>query len=303
MGDELEVEVAAGIAAGGFLRWRRKHALPLGTPCYNCRTPLKGPWCYACGQVGEDFHRSSRKLIWEFLENFFDADSRLWRTLPRLALHPAALTSDYLAGRRAPQVPPLRMFLVVLVLVFVVGQLAAGMGDINLAKIQSDPGDAAKINALHLHIYAPWDEALTAWARAHVGRAMAHPEQLLAAMGAWAHDFAFLALPFSALMLSLIFVLRRDLLLFDHLIFSMHSLSFQGLLVVACLGLQPWGGDEAWKLLFASPVHLFVHMRGVYGTSWLGTLIRMFILFVASSVAFAFLVMGLVLVGLAALKG
>ena len=301
MGDELEVEVAAGIAAGGFLRWRRKHALPLGTPCYNCRAPLKGPWCYACGQLGEDFHRSSRLLIWEFLENFFDADSRLWRTLPRLVLHPAALTRDYLAGRRAPQVPPLRMFLVVLVLVFVVGQLGTGMSDINLP--QSNAEEAAKINNIHLHIYAPWDEALTAWARAHVGRAMAHPEQLLAAMGAWAHDFAFLALPFSALMLSAIFVFRRRFLLFDHLIFSMHSLSFQGLLVVACLGLRPWGGDDAWQLLYASPVHLFVHMRGVYETSWVGTLIRMFILFVASSVTFAFLVLGLVLVGLATLKG
>ena len=132
---------------------------------------------------------------------------------------------------------------------------------------------------------------------------MAHPEQLLAAMGAWAHDFAFLALPFSALMLSVIFVFRRRFLLFDHLIFSMHSLSFQGLLVVACLGLRPWGGDDAWQLLYASPVHLFVHMRGVYGTSWVGTLIRMFTLFVASSVTFAFLVLALVLVGLATLKG
>ena len=303
MGDELEVEVAAGIAAGGFLRWRRKHALPLGTPCYNCCTPLKGPWCYACGQLGEDFHRSSRLLIWEFLENFFDADSRLWRTLPQLVVRPAAVTRDYLAGRRAPQVPPLRMFLVVLVLVFVVGQMAAGAGNLNLVSIHQDPGDADKIRNLHLHIYAPWDEALSAWTRAHVGRAVAHPDQLVTAMGAWAHDFAFLALPFSALMLSLIFVFRRGYLLFDHLIFSMHSLSFQGLLVVICLGIQPLVGDDAWQLLFASPVHLFVHMRGVYGTSWLGTLVRMLILFIASSVAFAFLVLGLVVVGLAELKG
>jgi hypothetical protein len=303
MDDELEVDVAAGIAAGGFLRWRRKHALPLGTPCYNCRRPLKGPWCYACGQLGEDFHRSARLLVWEFLENLFDTDSRLWRTLPKLVLHPATLTRDYLAGKRAPQVPPLRMFLVVLVLVFVVGQMAAGVGNINFAPIHNDAGDAAKLEAIHLHIYAPWDAALTAWARAHVGRALAHPDQLVAAMGAWAHDFAFLALPFSALMLSVIFVFRRSYLLFDHLIFSMHSLAFQGLLFTTCMGFQALVGDGAWNLLYASPVHLFVHMRGVYGTSWLGTLVRMFILFIASSVAFAVLMLGLVVVGLAELKG
>ncbi len=301
MGDELEVDVAAGLAAGGFVRWRRKHALPIGTPCYNCRTPLKGPWCYACGQVGEDFHRSSRLLIWEFLENVFDADSRLWRTLPRLVRWPADLTRDYLAGRRAPQLPPLRLFLVVLLLVFVVGEIS-GIGDVSMPVIHHDPGDDARLQELRVNIYAPWDAALTEWTKAHVGRALAHPDRFVAAMGAWAHDFAFLTLPVSALVLSLIFIFRRGYLLFDHLIFSMHSLAFQGLLCVTCMCLQAVGLEGAWWLLLASPVHLFVHMRGVYGTGRFGTLLRMLVLFIASLIAFVIVMLGLVLVGLAELK-
>ena len=49
-----------------------------------------------------------------------------------------------------------------------------------------------------------------------------------------------------------------------------------------------------------SPVHLFVHMRGTYKVSWWGALIRMFLLFIGSSWAFGFLILGLLLVGLAA---
>jgi hypothetical protein len=42
-------------------------------------------------------------------------------------------------------------------------------------------------------------------------------------------------------------------------------------------------------------------MRGVYATSVLGTLARMLLLFVGSLVGFVFLMIGLILVGMAAL--
>ncbi len=107
-----------------------------------------------------------------------------------------------------------------------------------------------------------------------------------------AENFAFLMLPVSALLLALIFVLRRGFVLFDHLIFSMHSLSFQGLLIsLTVLTGQVW-------LLWAAPVHLFVHMRDVYGTGVPGTLTRMFILFVLSTVAFTLLLLALIVAGL-----
>ena len=85
-------------------------------------------------------------------------------------------------------------------------------------------------------------------------------------------------------------------MLFDHLIFSMHSLAFQGALIsLAVLA------DTGW-LLWAAPVHLFAHLRGVYRTGVAGTLLRMAVLFVASAVAFALLLLGLVVVGLQGLR-
>jgi hypothetical protein len=301
MDHSVETDVAAGASAGGFLAWRRKHALPMGTPCYNCGTKLLGPWCYACGQMGEDFHRSIPHLLWEALESFFHADGRLWRTVPRLLLRPAQLTHDYLAGRRAPQVPPLRLFLVVLLFVFLAGELGTSAGRMKFVNIDTKPEDITGLNKVEVHVYKPWDAALTQWTRTHLGRAATHPDRLVAAMGDWAHDFAFLTLPISALILAMIFMFRRGFMVFDHLIFSMHSLSFQGLLFVTGAIAQWAIGNAAWFLLAASPVHLYSHMRGVYGTGRFGTLVRMAVLFTLSSMAFGIMVLGLIVVGLAAL--
>ena len=126
--------------------------------------------------------------------------------------------------------------------------------------------------------------------------------QLAAAMGAWAHDFAFLTLPLSGLLLSMLFMFNRRFVLFDHLVFSMHSLSFLGLLFVTAFGLQAAAGPIGLKVLWLSPIHLFAHMRGVYGTSTFGTLLRMAVLFTLSSIVFGLLMLGLVLVGLQTLK-
>jgi hypothetical protein len=146
---------------------------------------------------------------------------------------------------------------------------------------------------IHTGLGEDFDRGLGLWLTARLPQAIDHPDRLIGAMGEWAHRFAFMSLPISALLLSLIFAFRRDTFLFDHLIFSMHSLSFQGLLLALVMAAPGTG-----FLLLASPVHLYVHMRGTYGTGRVGTLVRMTVLFVASSVAFVLLMVGLVVVGL-----
>ena len=284
--------------AGSFLKWRRAHARPPGSPCLNCGTTLAGPWCHACGQSGEDYHRSAHHLVWELLEGLFHADGRLWHTMPRLLFRPAALTRDYLAGKRASQVPPLRVFLIVLLLLFLIGEAVSGVNHMQILKI--DPKDVSHINDIRVSVYKPWDEALTNWTRIHVSGAAAHPDQFIAAMASWAHDFAFLSLPIYGLILAGIFIFRRSFVLFDHLIFSMHSLSFLGLLIIATMLLGTAASASTDGLLILAPVHQFFHLRGVYRTSIIGTALRLGVLVTLATIAFALLMIPLVLVGLAA---
>jgi Protein of unknown function (DUF3667) len=274
--------------------------LPLGTPCPNCGTALAGPWCHACGQKGEDYHRSIWRLAAEAIESFTELDGRLWKTMPRLILRPGQLTRDYLDGRRAAQIPPFRLFLIVLLLVFFAGALNFQANHVNFKPpansfIMSGAGDQAD--------FKKTTDALNStpngrWLLAHGQAALKNPEAFVAAMERWSHEFAILLLPIAALALSGLFLFKRGVYVFDHLIFSMHSLSFQGLLLTAVF-LGGLAVDWAGWFLWIAPVHLFIHMRGTYGIGSLGALIRMFLLFVASATAFILLMLGLVFVGLA----
>ena len=287
---------------GSFLTWRRAHAVAPGTPCANCGTRLQGPWCHACGQAATETHRHAHHLISEAFESFFHADGRLWRTAPRLVADPDGLTRDYLAGKRASQVPPMRMFLVALFVLFLAGTwMRGGAGVFDIPPIP--PADEAELAKAHIDLdwlkYLGQSEA--AWLKPRIGAAIAHPDQLSEAMSAKAHDFAFLMLPLSAAILALIFLFNRRFVLFDHFVFSMHSLAFQGFLISAVILTKMVSVQFGW-LMLAAPVHLFFHMRGTYGTGVFGTLVRMAILFCASGIAFALLLAGLLLVGLQGLR-
>ena len=93
------------------------------------------------------------------------------------------------------------------------------------------------------------------------------PKRFAMVLETWAHRVAVLALPLSALILTLLFVFQRRFYVYDHLIFSMHSLSFQLLLLCILWPLSRWLGAGVWWLLWLSPIHLFIHMRGTYQTS------------------------------------
>ncbi len=95
----------------------------------------------------------------------------------------------------------------------------------------------------------------------------------------------------------------RRFVLFDHMIFSMHSLAFQGLLLVIAMLSGAAGLQLTGWLLLLSPVHLFFHLRGVYGLGKIGTLGRMLLLFIGTTAGFGLLMAALVVVGLAALRG
>ena len=281
------------------------HALPIGAPCPNCETPLAGPWCHACGQPAEDYHRSLVKLSREAIDGLFDLDGRLWRTLPYLCLRPARLTRAFLDGHRIGQIPPFRLFLIVVVLVF----LAAGLepaGQAGGSAQRPDGGGRSEDGVGHRLQAGPvaraTNDARGTWVTARLKQAAKNPQAFEATLTEWAQRLAVLALPLSAALLGLMFFWRRGVYMFDHLIFSMHSLSFQGmLLAIIIAGSLASGWFEL--LWLAAPVHLFAHLKGTYGLGVFGTLWRMAVLLVGSAALFLVALGGLVMIGLAEVGG
>lgn len=305
-----DIEAAATDAIGGFFRHKPKHALPVGTPCPNCETPLEGPWCHACGQKGEEYHRSIGHLIEEAVEGLTHFDGRLWQTIPKLIARPATLTKAYLDGHRAPQVPPFRIFLIVLVLVFATHGLGKNetvnfvVPGQNTPIVQTtDVAEGVKVGLSENDIDVNKQRTgFQKWLVDRLKVVMEEPKEFKHALGEWAHRLAILFLPMAAGILGLLFINRRGLFLFDHLIFSMHSLSFQGLLLTTTYLLTPVVGMWSRVLLLAAPVHLYFHMRGVYGSGVFMTLLRMAVLAVGSLVSFMVIMTALFFISLSSLE-
>jgi hypothetical protein len=300
-----DIDAATAAAIAGETGRAARHALPVGAPCPNCAKPLQGPWCYACGQKAEDYHRSIWRLAAEALEGVTDFDGRFWHTVPRLLFRPGQLTRDYLAGHRAAQVPPFRMYLVtVIILLFAWGASQQATGKhFHLASKTQTAAVAArtKMEALRgrpVSAVVAHPNAVQAWLLGRTARIRANPEGFFGAMERWAEISGVLMLPMAALLLALLFAFRKGVFIFDHLIFSMHALSFLSLLLSAVLLLGMATGSSAW-LLLAAPVHLFVHLRGAYRTGVAATLLRTVLLIVGLALSFVLVLIGLVLVALA----
>ena len=112
--------------------------------CLNCGEVLTGQHCSHCGQRAKVQVISLWGLIKDFLGDFFDWDSRVWRTLRPLAFRPGLLTQEYLRGRRAHYTPPFRMYLILSVVFFLIASIFDPGKDI--AFNLGDGGAALKIN-------------------------------------------------------------------------------------------------------------------------------------------------------------
>jgi hypothetical protein len=88
------------------------------SPCLNCGEPLAGAFCSACGQRDIPPYPSVRELAGEALSEFSGWDGRLTSTVRALILHPGMLTHEFLEGRRARYISPLRLYLTVSLIYF-----------------------------------------------------------------------------------------------------------------------------------------------------------------------------------------
>ena len=109
--------------------------------CENCATPLQGTYCYRCGQSSHNPLRNVAHAIEEVFESFWHLDGRVFRTLREL-WSPGRLANNYLAGHRAPYVPPLRLFVVLSVITFFLAQFAVSFGTADKAE---EAGETATV--------------------------------------------------------------------------------------------------------------------------------------------------------------
>jgi len=79
--------------------------------CLNCRIAVKGRFCHRCGQENIEPKESVWDLISHFFKDITHFDGRFFSTLKYLMFRPGFLSLEYMNGRRASYVNPIRMYI------------------------------------------------------------------------------------------------------------------------------------------------------------------------------------------------
>ncbi len=98
--------------------------------CLNCGVPLTGPFCAECGQRDIPPYPSTRELVVDAFWELSGWDGRFATTVRALVERPGMLTREFLEGRRARFLSPLRLYLLASLAYFVI---AAATPDVRLA--------------------------------------------------------------------------------------------------------------------------------------------------------------------------
>jgi hypothetical protein len=96
--------------------------LPLRTnkTCLNCGFQVEERYCSRCGQENLEPRESLGHLVSHFLSDFTHYDSKFLTSLRDLVIKPGFLTREYNAGRRAAYLNPIRMYIFISAVFFLV---------------------------------------------------------------------------------------------------------------------------------------------------------------------------------------
>jgi hypothetical protein len=141
------------------------------THCLNCGRDLQGPFCARCGQRAVPPDPTVRELAGDAWNELTGYDGRIMSTLRGL-FRPGFLTHEYLSGRRRNYLPPVRVYLIVSVLYFLIAASApdidpdrqagnvAGPGNMRIGITKTDGGgvltEADRQEMLRDLETAPW---------------------------------------------------------------------------------------------------------------------------------------------------
>jgi Protein of unknown function (DUF3667) len=145
-------------------------------------------------------------------------------------------------------------------------------------------------------------EAKTGWAKldAAITKANENPNLFLYKLQSSAYKYSWALIPLSVPFVWLLFFWKRQYKLYDHAVFVTYSLTFMLFLVVVLTIVGFAGAAEPVVPIagtFIPPIHLYKQMRGAYGVSRAGGLLRTVMLAVFGTIVLSLFLVLLVALG------
>jgi hypothetical protein len=228
--------------------------------CPNCSCDRLEKFCPECGQENVPSTVPVRELFYDLLGDLLKVDARLWATLWPLISRPGFLTQEFLQGRRARYLTPLKLYLSVAFIYFLLFSWAVGpvMRNMNTLSQRSPPliGSARtpRTTPAGLRVQKRLGTAMS-WQNTNQGTTN------------------LFLIPIFALALAIVFRRRRRLFL-EHVVFLLHA---QSAVYLLSLPLLPFLRTPTLLMtlsLLPSMVYYPLAIRRVYGPlSWPKTLL------------------------------
>jgi hypothetical protein len=242
-------------------------------------------------------------LAGELTGDLLDFDSRLWRTLIYLLFRPGMLTAEFIAGRRARYLPPLRLYLVISFIMFLVMSLGTngivavqGEGDAEVPdgvavgiepdappEAADEPNEVSDFIDLADADSPQWLQDLDQRLEGNVEKLRADPGEFFEALVSYLPQMMFLLLPAFALLMRLVYLLQPFHYL-QHLVFSLHYHAFVYLLFLLGQLLELFTAHMDGLLALGLLVYLPLALHRCYGSSWRGSLGKSLFLYVTYGV-------------------
>jgi hypothetical protein len=86
--------------------------------CLNCGTTLEGKFCHNCGQENLHIKENFGHMMNHAISDYFHFDHQFFHTLKPLLFKPGYLTNEYMAGRRVQYLHPIKMYIFISVVYF-----------------------------------------------------------------------------------------------------------------------------------------------------------------------------------------
>jgi len=87
--------------------------------CLNCGTALEGPFCHKCGQENLEMKESFGHMATHAISDYFHFDYQFFHTLKPLLFEPGKLSLDYMAGKRMQYLHPIKMYIFISLVFFI----------------------------------------------------------------------------------------------------------------------------------------------------------------------------------------
>lgn len=258
--------------------------------CLNCGNALTGAYCASCGQKKIQTDLTLRELLHETTHELAHWDGKIPATLETLFFQPGVLTEDFLAGRRARWLPPLRLYLICSIAFFLSGPIVESITHRRAREtaritITNPDGSSTLTPEGRQEIAQGWPGRVFGVER--LERAAADSARLNHAIQSAYPRAMFILLPIFALVTSVMWRRHRYP---AHLYLALHlHAAWFGTFAITTLASMLFTSIAAATLIGAAAVvyviwYTVTTMRRVFGESWPRTLAKSAIVAVVYSV-------------------